>query len=114
MVGSMCDFLGEKRAWDLSVNCAESGLRLPGVLLDQPRGLLPHVGYLGGVCIDDGEGMSLDWERPSEVVAYTFLEAFSQLEKWTADESIQKSEFFNELEAYWNGPARCAQRAFGF
>lgn len=96
-------FLGEKRAWDLSVNCAESGLRLPGVLLDQPRGLLPHVGYLGGVCVDDGEGMSLDWDRHGEVVAYTFLEAFLQLEKWTADESIQTSEFFNELEAYWNG-----------
>lgn len=93
---------GATRAWDLYVRAEEKRLLMPQVWLAPPRGLLPHVSYDGVVCVNDGQGMSLDIDRKAEVVAYTLLEAFDLLEKWAADPAASRVEFFNELEGYWS------------
>ncbi|HEU6454159.1 MAG TPA: hypothetical protein VN201_01710, partial [Roseateles sp.] len=93
---------GATRAWDLYVRAEEERLLMPQVWLAPPRGLLPHVSYDGVVCVNDGQGMSLDIDRKADVVAYTLLEAYDLLEKWAADPAASRVEFFNELEGYWS------------
>jgi hypothetical protein len=93
---------GATRAWDLYIDADEKRLLMPKVWLAEPRGLLPHVSYGGMVCVNDGQGMSLDIDRRADVIAYTLLEAFDLLEKWAADPVASRIEFFNELEGYWS------------
>lgn len=94
---------GLAREWELVVDCEEDHLSLPRVGLMPPRGLLAHVGYSGGVCVNDGQGLSIDPDRREDIAAHTLLAAFDLLEKWSADESAGRAEFLNELEGYWNG-----------
>lgn len=93
---------GAARAWDLYIQAEERRLLMPQVRLSPPRGLLPHVSYQGIVCVNDGQGTSLDIDRRADVVAYTLLEAYDLLERWAADPAASKVEFFNELEGYWS------------
>lgn len=93
---------GAARAWDLYIDADETRLQMPKVWLAPPRGLLPHVSYQGMVCVNDGQGMSLDIDRRADVVAYTLLAAFDLLEKWAADGTASMVEFFNEFEGYWS------------
>lgn len=98
------EFQGTKRSWQLDVSCvSDSVTRLPHVWLRAPRRLHAHVGYDGGVCIGDFQGLSLDPDRRQDLVAYTALAAYDLLEKWYADEVANKTEFLNELEGYWAG-----------
>ena len=94
---------GIKQPWKLSVDCEYKGLELPTVYLAPPRGLLPHVGYSGIVCVNDGQGLSVDLDLPVDLAAHTLLAAYDMLEEWAADEDTSKTEFFNELEGYWAG-----------
>jgi hypothetical protein len=95
---------GTSQRWDVKVEClSESLTRLPRVRLQPTGSLHPHVGYYGTVCVSDNEGLSLDPERPADIVAYTFLAAFDLLEKWAADKVGSDAEFFNEVEGYWGG-----------
>jgi hypothetical protein len=95
---------GGKQLWEFNVNCKSGALtRLPSISLRAPERLLAHVGYQGTVCVSDGQGLSLDPERRSEIVAFTVLAAFDLLEKWTADAAANADEFYNELEGYWLG-----------
>lgn len=93
---------GATRAWELYIHAEEKRLLMPQVWLAMPRGLLPHVSYQGVVCVNDGQGTSLDIDHRADVVAYTLLEAFDLLEKWAADAAASHAEFFNELEGYWS------------
>ncbi len=56
---------------------------------------------MGTVCIDDGQGLSLDPARSAEIVAHAALKAYDLLEKSAADAATGYAEFFNELEGYW-------------
>lgn len=94
---------GVSRPWKLSVDCECNDLDLPPVYLAPPRGLLPHVGYSGIVCVNDGQGLSVDLDLPVDLAAHTLLAAHDLLEKWAADEDASIAEFFNELEGYWAG-----------
>lgn len=95
---------GAKQPWDFDVNCKSDALtRLPSISLRGPDRLLAHVGYYGTVCVSDHQGLSLDPDRRSEIVAFTVLAAFELLEKWTADATANSDEFYNELEGYWLG-----------
>lgn len=94
---------GSTRAWDVYVDTNESALKLPCLMLRPTQGLLAHVGYDGVVCVNDGQGMSLDPERHDDIVAHTILAGFDVLEKSAADASSNMTEFFNELEGYWLG-----------
>ncbi len=104
---------GSTREWELVVDCEEAHLSLPAVGLLPPRGLLPHVGYSGGVCVNDGEGLSIDPDRREDIAAHTLLAAYDLLERWATDELDARSEFLNELEGYWNGlPSAVRGQAF--
>ncbi|MBS7690740.1 hypothetical protein I0E98_10715 [Pseudomonas lalucatii] len=94
---------GATRTWDLYVDCNETYLKLPLLCLAAPRGLLAHVGYSGIVCVNDGQGLSLDPERHSDIVAYTVLAGYDLLERSASDAASGMDEFFNELEGYWLG-----------
>lgn len=89
------------RKWPIYVDCDEQNLSLPRVWTTAPTSPLAHVSYLGGVCIDDGQGLSLDPERPAEIVAYAVVKAYDLLEKSAVDAETCYVEFFNELEGYW-------------
>lgn len=95
--------LGCTRSWDLYVDCDETWLKLPNLRLSMPRALLAHVGYGGSICVNDGQGMSLDPDRHADIVAYTVLAGYDLLERSAADAASGLVEFFNELEGYWLG-----------
>jgi len=97
------ELIGEARSWTLRVDLQSDGTTLPFVLLEPPRGRLPHVGYGGVVCVSDGQGQSIDLEHPAEVAAHTLLAAYDLLEKWAAAGNASDIEFLNELEGYWSG-----------
>jgi hypothetical protein len=92
---------GATRKWPLYIDCDEARLRLPWVATQPPTTPLAHVSYSGAVCIDDGQGLSLDPSRPAEIVAHAALKAYDLLEKSAADAATGYAEFFNELEGYW-------------
>lgn len=95
---------GAQQSWDLIVECKSGSLtRLPSIGLHGHDKLLAHVGYEGEVCVSDDQGLSMDPDRRSGIVAFTVLAAFDLLEKWTADPAANTNEFYNELEGYWQG-----------
>jgi len=94
---------GETRKWDLYVKCDETELKLPGLYLRGANGLLAHVSYSGTVCVNDGQGLSIDPDRHTDIIAYTVLAGFDLLEKSAVDAATDLSEFLNELEGYWLG-----------
>lgn len=105
---------GATREWQLLVDCEHDALSLPTVWLDSPRGLLPHVSYEGVVCVNDGQGLSIDMDQPADIAAHTVLAAYDLLEKWAANVRASEVEFHNELEGYWGGLPRalCGRAAF--
>ena len=104
---------GATRIWDLDITCNNTELtKLPSISLRQPRYLLPHVSYNGVICVNDGQGLSIDTERREDIVAYTVMAAYNLLEKWASEEIDGQAEFYNELEGYWLGlPDSCRSRA---
>lgn len=107
------EIAGVTRKWPIYVNCDEELLRLPAVWTLPPVTPLAHVSYSGSVCIDDGQGLSLDPGRPAEIVAYTVLKAYDLLESSASDAAADYAEFFNELEGYWlHLPGSLRSRAY--
>ena len=107
------ELAGVTRKWPVYVDCAEEHLQLPQVCTYPVTAHLAHVSYRGVVCIDDGQGLSLDPQRPADIVAHTVLKAFDLLEKSAADAANGYAEFFNELEGYWFGlPGSLRARAY--
>ncbi|RQV69664.1 hypothetical protein DF024_01800 [Burkholderia cenocepacia] len=92
---------GATRAWDIRIDCTNTSLGLPRAYLVSPTGLLAHVSYSGVICVNDGQGLSIDADRRADVVAYTLLAAYELLEKSAIDALSGRGEFFNELEGYW-------------
>lgn len=107
------ELTGATRKWPLYIDCDEAQLRLPWVATQPPTTPLAHVSYSGAVCIDDGQGLSLDPSRPAEIVAHAVLKAYDLLEKSATDASTGYAEFFNELEGYWlHLPGSVRSRAY--
>lgn len=94
---------GTTCAWDIFVDCNETELQLPELRLGSPQGLLAHVGYRGTICVNDGQGMSMDPDRHADIVGYTVLAGYELLEKSMEDANSGHIEFYNELEGYWLG-----------
>lgn len=94
-------FTGANHKWPVYIDCDSTNLGLPSVSTQPPASPLAHVSYSGIVCIDDGQGLSLDPSRSAEIVAYAALKAFDLLERSAADAVTGHAEFFNELEGYW-------------
>ncbi len=97
------EIAGVTRKWPVYVDCDEEHLRLPAVWIAPTPTPTPlaHVSYNGVVCIDDGQGLSLDPDRQADIVAHTALKAFDLLERSAIDANAGYGEFFNELEGYW-------------
>lgn len=107
------ELTGASKKWPLYVDCAEEHLRLPTVFTHPSTTLLAHVSYTGVVCIDDGQGLSLDPKRQADIVAHTVLKAFDLLEKSAEDAATGYVEFFNELGGYWHSmPGSVRGRAY--
>ena len=107
------ELTGTTRKWPVYVDCAEENLRLPSVHTVPANALLAHVSYNGFVCIDDGQGLSLDPKRPADIVAHAVMKAYDLLENSAADAASGYTEFFNELEGYWFGlPDSLRARAY--
>ena len=107
------ELAGTTRSWPVFVDCAEEHLQLPEVSMHPVQSHLAHVSYRCVVCIDDGQGLSLDPKRPADIVAHTVLKAFDLLEKSAGDAAVSYVEFFNELEGYWLGlPGALRARAY--
>lgn len=107
------ELTGAARKWPLYIDCDEARLRLPWVATQPPTSPLAHVSYSGTVCIDDGQGLSLDPDRSAEIVAHAALKAYDLLEKSAADAATGYAEFFNELEGYWlHLPGSLRSRAY--
>lgn len=107
------ELTGAMRKWPVYVDCDEELLRLPTIWTQPPVTPLAHVSYSGVVCIDDGQGLSLDPGRPAEIVAYTVLKAYDLLERSASDATTGYTEFFNELEGYWlHLPGSLRSRAY--
>lgn len=60
------EFMGTTCKWSVYVDCNEEQLRLPTVWTKPPVSPLTHVSYAGVICIDDGQGLSLDPGRRAE------------------------------------------------
>lgn len=107
------ELMGTTRKWLVYVDCNEEHLRLPTVWTEPPASPLAHVSYAGVVCIDDGQGLSLDPSRPAAIVAHTVLKAYDLLESSALDATTGYTEFFNELEGYWlHLPGSLRSRAY--
>ncbi len=81
------ELMGTTCKWPVYVDCDEEQLCLPMVWTKPPESPLAHVSYAGVVCIDDGQGLSLDPERRAEIVAHTVLKAYDLLERSASDAS---------------------------
>lgn len=107
------ELTGRTCKWPVYVDCDEEQLRLPSVRTTPPASPLAHVSYSGSVCIDDGQGLSLDPGRPAAIVAHTVLKAYDLLESSAEDAITGHTEFFNELEGYWlHLPGAVRSRAY--
>lgn len=107
------ELAGATRKWALYLDCDEARLKLPWVATQPPTSPLAHVSYSGTVCIDDGQGLSLDPDRAAEIVAHAALKAYDLLEKSAVDAATGHAEFFNELEGYWlHLPGSLRSRAY--
>ncbi len=99
---------GASRIWKLDVACGwPRYTHLPLVRLRENHELLAHVLYRGGVCVDDAQGLSMDLDARDQVVAYTVVKAWKLLEDSAVDADGDRSEFFNELGAYWGTLPDC-------
>ncbi|AOS42462.1 hypothetical protein A0U95_28010 [Pseudomonas brassicacearum] len=107
------ELIGATSTWPIYVDCDEEQLRLPKVWTRPPEEPLAHVSYAGVVCIDDGQGLSLDPNRHADIVAYAVLKAYELLENSAVDATTGHIEFFNELEGYWlHLPGSLRSRAY--
>lgn len=107
------ELTGTTRKWQVHVDCAKESLSLPTVRTIPATDLLAHVSYGGLVCIDDGQGLSLDPMRPADIIAHAVMKAYDLLENSAADASSGYPEFFNELEGYWYSlPSSLRARAY--
>lgn len=95
---------GGRQPWTLEVDCGWPRLtELPKVFLLNHHQHLAHVGYNSVVCINDGQGLSIDQAQQAETVAETVLSALSLLEQSAEGLKQGNDEFYNELEGYWTG-----------
>lgn len=97
-------FAGVKTIWKVRLHVTKNlPGQLPVVELLAPMRRLAHVSHYRTICIDDGQGLSIDTERGAEILAYVACDAFRALEDAERDAEDGGHEFFMELEGYWEG-----------
>jgi len=92
---------GDQR-YDLSVEFDEAFPSvLPKVMIKDAKrhGLLPHVCWKSVICYDEGEGNSIDTDRPEAVAVYAIEKALTHLPEKAS--SGTQPRFYLEFEGYW-------------
>lgn len=98
------DVQGASTVWTIKVDIESSILdQLPSVLLVQPEQLLAHVSYGKIICIDDGQGLSIDTSRIADIYAHVLFDAFNVLEKAAVDATRGSPDLMDEFEGYFEG-----------
>lgn len=98
------DIKGGSLLWTVKVRIStEIRDRLPSVALVSPIQLLAHVSYDSVICIDDGQGLSIDTTRQSDIYAHVLRDAVRVLEKSYQDSNSGYPDFLNEFEGYFEG-----------
>lgn len=90
--------------WQLRIALsAYDGTQLPDVYLERGASLLAHVSHYGKICFNDEEGLSLDLDRPVEIVARAIQDAIGTLDKAIEEHRTKPYEaLLDEMEGYWN------------
>lgn len=98
------DARGAGTTWRLKVDASfRLAGHLPVVSLVTPALLLAHVSYDKTICIDDGQGLSIDASRPADVLAYVLRDAVLVLENAIVDSAQGYLALFDEFEGYCEG-----------
>lgn len=94
--------------WQLRVELSGyNGTQLPNLYLESAASLLGHVDHSGKICINDGEGLSVDLDRPVSVVVAAVKEALATLDKAVLDHEEQPYVgLLDEMEGYWNSMSK--------
>jgi len=73
---------------------------LPSISLNNAKqhGLLPHVCWQSIICYDEGEGNSIDINRPTDIAVFSLQRALDLL---PSDHSTNLASFYAEYEGYW-------------
>ena len=98
----LVDVKSGDRTYSLELSLGESyPEELPKVQLRSAHqyGHLPHVCWKGTVCYNDGEGLSIDIDRPIDVAIYSLQSAIGVL---PCSNAVDLTEFYDEYEGYWN------------
>lgn len=96
--------------WQLRVELSTyDGTQLPNIYFESAAPLLGHVSHSGKICINDEEGLSVDLERPVDVVVAAIKDAITTLDEATLDHEKQPhAGLLAEMEGYWNSMAKSA------
>lgn len=98
------ELIGAKTTWTVKVELeAGSFAALPRIELISPLRLLAHVSNNQTICIDDGQGLSIDTSRPVSVIAHVVSDALTVLDD--SDSDVELLGLFDEIEGYWEGLA---------
>ena len=76
---------------------------LPQISIADPTLLLAHVSYSGIICVNDGQGLSIDESDLDAVYSHVIAKALEVLAQAELDARSGKSGFFDEFEGYWEG-----------
>lgn len=96
-----------REQWQLRIALsAYDGTQLPDIYLESGASLLAHVSHYGKICFNDEEGLSLDFDRPVDVVAHALEDAIATLDKAIEEHRAKPYEaLLDEMEGYWNSIA---------
>ncbi len=100
--GLSIDVRGSGTTWTIQVDTRfRVPGRLPVVRLVAPLQLLAHVAHYQEICIDDGQGLSIDVERPANVLAQVLCDAVRVLEDAAIDAQAGYPRLLDEFEGYF-------------
>lgn len=95
---------GIHKIWTVEVDAKAAVLeRLPAVRLVAPLLLLAHVAHDQTICINDGQGLSIDVARPGDILSQVLCDAIRILDGAALDATKGYRNLFDELEGYWEG-----------
>jgi molybdopterin/thiamine biosynthesis adenylyltransferase len=98
--------VAKTRKWEIQAQTKHLAVdKVPQIKLIAPILQLAHVSNDCVICIDDGQGLSINYESPSKVIAFALFKAIEVLDKADEDRNTGHRELLKEFEGYWQGMA---------